>query len=327
MGTMVQSGQFLCGPLALSLNAPCGALLDKFVATLGLYDVVWEPPHLAVKIDVVRAGAPAPMAAGTFLECARMKVDAVSPGLRATCPSGVAAYYNEPANSWVIAAPAEFDVSERPEDIEDLLSLVLTAGWRRAGWLPMHAAAVVKGSRCVFLCAPSGGGKTSLAAALIRREWRTLGDDKVLLRIGAGQTLELAALMHHFNLHPKAQEWFAEVGDLRQLPAYSAWTEKRRVYVEDIWSGKAAARGRPTHLVSLAQREGGTGIKITPLPRAEVLSTLLRQTAVPRDRKIAGEILSTVAAAACELEGLRVEIGEEVYRDPCGLENLERALQ
>ncbi len=59
---MVQSGQFLCGPLALSLNAPRDALRDKFVETLGLYDVVWEPPHLAVKIDVVRAGAPAPMA-------------------------------------------------------------------------------------------------------------------------------------------------------------------------------------------------------------------------------------------------------------------------
>jgi len=125
---MVQSGQFLCGPLALSLNAPRGALLDKFVDTLGLYDVVWEASHLAVKIDVVRAGAPAPMAAGTFLECARMKVDAAPPGLRATCPSGVAACYNESENSWVIAAPAGFDVSERPEDIEDLLSLVLTTG-------------------------------------------------------------------------------------------------------------------------------------------------------------------------------------------------------
>jgi hypothetical protein len=238
----------------------------------------------------------------------------------------VAACFNESENSWAIATPAEFDISERPEDVEDLLSLVLTTGWRRAGWLPMHAAVVVNGSRCVFLCAPSGGGKTSLTAALIRRQWRTLGDDKVLLRIGAGQAVELAALMHHFNLDPRAQEWFAEVGDLRRFPAYSAWTEKRRVYVEDIWPGKAAWRGRPTHLVSLVQREGGTGIKITPLQRAEILATLLRQTVVPRDRKIAGEILSTVAAAARELEGLRIEIGAEAYRDPGGLEALERAL-
>jgi hypothetical protein len=326
MGTMVQPGQFFCGPLVLSLNAPRGALFDKFVATLGLYDVLWEPPRLAVQIDVVRSEALAPIAAGTYLECARMKVDAEPPGLRATCPSGVAACYDESKNSWAITAPAAFDVSAHPEDVEDLLSLVLTTGWRRAGWVPMHAAAIVNGSRCVFLCASSGGGKTSLAAALIRRQWQTLGDDKVLLRIGAGRTVELAALMHHFNLHPKAQEWFAEVGDLRRFPAYSAWTEKRRVQVEDIWPGKAAWRGRPTHLVSLAQREGGTGIKIMPLPRAEILATLLRQTVVPRDRKIAGEILSTVAAAARELEGLRVEIGAEAYRDPGGLEALERAL-
>jgi hypothetical protein len=68
-------------------------------------------------------------------------------------------------------------------------------------------------------------------------------------------------------------------------------------------------------------------VKIAPLSRAEVLSTLLRQTVVPRDRKIAGEILSTVAAAARRLEGLHVEIGEDAYYDPHGLDPLERALQ
>lgn len=317
---------FHCGPLALSLHAPDGALRDKFAEMFELYDVSWETPHLPVEIGVVSAGASAPMAMGTFLQCARMQVDAAAQGLRATCPSGIAASYDELRNQWTLTVPAAFDVGVGPEDIEDLISLILTTGWRRAGWLPVHAAAVVNGARCAFLCAPSGGGKTSLSAALIRRQWRTLGDDKLLLRIDPGGTLELAALMHHFNLHPKSQKWFAEVGDLERLPAYSAWTDKRRVYVENIWRGKAARRARPTHLVALARRDRGSGLKIASLSGQEVFATLLRQTVVPRDRKIAAEILSTVAATARELEGLRVEIGEEAYRDPSALDALERAL-
>jgi len=320
------SGMFHCGPLEISLNAPPGALGEKFIQAFELYDVAWDPPHPAVKIGVVYSGAPAPTLAGTFLECARMKVDADPAGLRAACPSGVAASYDEAQGAWLITVPAQFDARARPEDIEDLIGLVLTTGWRRAGWVPMHAAAVVNGSRCVFLCAPSGGGKTSLTAALIRRQWRTLGDDKVLLRIGSGQTVELAALMRHFNLHPKTQEWFAEVGDLERLPLYSAWTEKRKVYIDDVWKGRAASRARPTHLVSLARRERGSGVRIASLPRAEVLSTLLRQTVIPRDRKIAGEILAAIGATARRLEGLHVEIGEDAYRDPDSLDALERAL-
>jgi hypothetical protein len=320
------SESFLCGPLEISLNAPQGALGEKVIEAFGLYDVAWEPPHLPVKLNVIYSGAPAPILDGAYLQCARMKVDADRAGLLAVCPSGVAACYDEAQGAWLIAAPPEFDARARPEEIEDLIGLVLTTGWRRAGWVPMHAAAVVNGSRCVFLCAPSGGGKTSLAAALIRRRWRTLGDDKLLLRSAAGEEIELAALMHHFNLHPKTQEWFAEVGDLERLPLYSAWTEKRKVNIEDIWKGKTAARGRPTHLVLLARRERGAGVKIAALPRAEVLSTLLRQTVIPHDRKIAAEILAAVAATARRLEGFQVEIGEDAYRDPALLDLIERAL-
>ncbi|MGH7766766.1 MAG: hypothetical protein ACREQP_04875 [Candidatus Binatia bacterium] len=320
------SENFFCGPLQISLNAPQGALGEKFIETFGVYDVAWEPPHLPVKINVVYSGAPAPRLAGTYLECARMKVDADPAGLLAACPSGVVACFDETQGAWVIAAPPEFDARARSEDTEDLIALVLTTGWRRAGWVPMHAAAVVNGSRCVFLCAPPGGGKTSLTAALIRRQWRTLGDDKLLLRRDGGEKIELAALTRHLNLHRKTQEWFAEIGDLERLPLYSTWTEKRKVNIDDVWKGRAASRGSPTHLVSLARRERESGVKIGSLPRAEVLSTLLRQTVIPRDRKIAAEIQSAVAAAARRLQGLRVEIGEEAYRDPDSLDALERAL-
>ena len=68
-------------------------------------------------------------------------------------------------------------------DIESLLSLVLTEGWRAEGWIPLHAAAVVRFDTCALICAESGGGKTSLTAALVREGWQTLGDDKLLLRI------------------------------------------------------------------------------------------------------------------------------------------------
>ncbi len=74
----------------------------------------------------------------------------------------------------------------RAYEIEDLLSLVLTTGWRRAGWVPLHGGGLVRDGRGLLCVATSGGGKTTFTVSLIRRGWRALGDDKVLLATAAG---------------------------------------------------------------------------------------------------------------------------------------------
>ena len=198
----------------------------------------------------------------TYLSCARMVVGAPAENeLRATTLIGAAASgcLGADGDDWTVTAPDEAIAEGTLEDVEDLVGLALTTGWRRAGWVPLHAAGIVDDrGNCALVCAPSGGGKSTMTAAFVRRGWRALGDDKLLARVDDDGTVRVAALLHTFNLHPATRAWFPEVGDLEQLPTYSAWTDKRKVSASAIWSGATADIGAPTRVVA-AEPERGPG--------------------------------------------------------------------
>jgi hypothetical protein len=67
-------------------------------------------------------------------------------------------------------------------------------------------------------------------------------------------------------------------------------------------------------------------VRISQLGDADVLSSLLHQTVVPSDPKAARQIVATVAQSARTLQGLKVEVGNDIYSDPTALEALELAL-
>ncbi|HZY45135.1 MAG TPA: hypothetical protein VFF70_10335 [Anaerolineae bacterium] len=316
---------FYCGPLAVSLTAQTQALRAKVVEALDLYTVTWPPPLFPISIDIRERDSFASMPAGTYMKCSRMNVDPVAGGLRAAVPSGAECIYLSANSLWSISVP--LNGQHVPEDVEDLIGLVLTNSWRQAKWVPIHAGAIVNGSICAILCAPSGGGKTTVTASMIRRGWQTLGDDKILLRLQSNGSPLLAALLHNFNLHPKTRDWFPEVGDLTHLPRYSAWTEKRKVRIVDIWPGSEVLHAVPTHLIQLERSEQPKAVELTKLTPDEVLSIFLRQTVIPKDRSFAQLILSTVASTAQRLTGWRVEVGDQAYHDPDCLLPLERVLQ
>jgi len=316
---------FRCGPLEVTVGAQTPALYDKVADTLQLYNACWAPPFISAQLRVDLATAPALPADGNYLNCSRMRVDATAAGLRATCHSGAACESDR--QRWRITIPSAAARERVPDDVEDLIGLTLATLWRQAGWVPLHAGAVAKGRGCALLTAPSGGGKTTLTAALIRRGWQTLGDDKLLLRVDDGGVPEARALLHNFNLHPDTRRWFDEVGDLRTLPVYSAWTEKRRVSVDTVWPGRTLHRHAPTHLIQIVRRDDTSGVAISPLDHGEILSTLLRQTVIPREPTIARRIVTTVAATAKRLTGWRLDVGAEAYRDPECLQPLEVALR
>jgi hypothetical protein len=319
---------FYCGPLQLTLRAQDADLYGKIAETLELYDLTWPPPRRPINIFARRSNALAPQARGDFLRCARMLVDRVPEGLRASTSSGARAMarLEDAGEDWHITVPDSLVEAGKLEEIEDVLSLVLTTGWRRGGWTPIHAASVVKDATCVLICAPTGGGKTTLTAALVRRGWQVLGDDKVLLRIRDGRPA-VAALLHTFNLHPKTREWFPEVGDLEHLPRYSVWTEKRKVSISSIWSHAPAQLAQPSILISLRRRADAGGVVISRLADREILPTLLRQTVIPCDHATASGIVATVASAAARLRGLSVEVPTDAYRDPEFLQALEGAIE
>lgn len=318
---------FHCGPLGVRLQAQAADLFEKLSDTLDLYDLTWPGPHRLVSIAAARSGAADDRARGTYLRCARMLVDRCEDGLRATTNSGALAVgtFEERGERWQITVPEALVEAGKLEELEDVLSLVLTTGWRREGWTPIHAAAVVKDSTCAVFCAPTGGGKTTLTAAFVRRGWNVLGDDKLLLRVRDGRP-EIAALLHTFNLHPKTREWFPEVGDLELLPRYSVWTEKRKVSVASIWEHAPVRTALPSVLVWLQRGEADGPALMQPLAEREILATLLRQTVIPADPATARAIVSPIAAAAAQLRGVRLEIPADAYRDPAFLERLETAL-
>ena len=316
-----------CGPLAVRLEAPDAPLGTRLRDALALYDVAWDGPGHRVEL-VAEVGAPATLpAAGRFLTLARMTVDATATGLRATTVSGAWAEgcFDDGGEHWFLSAPAELCGTDLGE-AEHLLTLVLTTGWRRSGWVPLHSGAVTDGGRCALVCASSGGGKSTFTAALVRRGWRTLGDDKLLLRL-VGAEPEVAAVLHTFNLHPRSTEWWPELGDLWRLPVYSTWTDKRRVPASAIRADGVATVSTPTDLLLLEPHAEAIETRIEPLAREAVLSCLLHQTVVPDDRDLARHIMGTVARVARRLRGWRVHIGRDAFQDPESLAPVEATLR
>ncbi len=313
----VAGERFPCGPVEVELRAGTPALRDKLAETFELYTVRWGEPRRHVDVEAGFVDGPAAMGEGAVLRCGRMHVDRAGEDLVAACRSGAACRSSSGGTRWRIDVPRASTTGEAvPEDIEDLAGLILTTAWRGLGMAPLHVGSVLKGEVCALLCAPSGGGKTTLTTAMIREGWRTLGDDKMLLDLEQDGRPRVSALIDRFNLHPQSRRWFPEVGDLTGLPRYSAWTDKRKVSAEAIWPGAVARQGFPTHLLRLDRREDACGVTVRPMPQAEVLPTLLRQTVIPSHRAIARPILTAVAAAAQRLRGLDLVIGKEAYATP-----------
>ena len=323
---MPNSAPFFCGPLAVTVDAALPILREKVLETLRLYDRVWESHDCYVSLRVGGEPGTALPAHGTFLRCARMDVDRAGDGLRATTIGGARAMLRRdgPNEVWDLHIPDAL-LDTTLEDVEELVILALTSGWRSAGWVPVHTAAVARDARCIMICAPSGGGKSTLTAAFVRRGWHAVGDDKVLLRMRDG-IAQIAALQRTFNLHPQTSAWFPEVGDLEALPLYSRWTPKRKVKIDSIWANPAADVATPTHLFRI-RRSGLPGpIAIEALSPAETLSTLLRQVAIPTDRTTANAILASAVPAAQRMRGFEVVIGENVYERSDALDALEAAI-
>lgn len=318
-----------CGPLRVTVEAQSQPLYDKVLETLLLYDRRWPSYERTVEIRIGENSAFSEKpATGTFLRCARIVVDLADSGLHATTTCGARSHSRQTGatDRWEIDVPAELVAATNLEDVEELVILALTAGWRSAGWVPVHAAAVTDGRRCAVICAPSGGGKSTLTAAFVRRGWRALGDDKLLLRVSGGLP-QLAALQRTFNLHPRTAAWFPEVGDLERLPLYSTWTPKRKVKIESIWPEPAADGAQPTHLLRVGRSPHPGGMTFRPLDAEETLTTLLRQVAVPTDRSTATRILSAVAPTARRMRGFDVIVGENAYSRADALDALEATLQ
>lgn len=315
-----------CGPLDIIAEAQDAALADAARMYLSLFSSQWSAPERSVRISLVR-GEPRAHPAGNFLSCVRMRVDRSGSGYTARTKYELTAQgtCGPRCDDWIVCVPPGLQFDEpQTGDMEDILSLICTVAWREAGWVAVHAAAVAKDGVCAVLCASSGGGKSTLTTALVRSGWRSLGDDKLLVRCedGIGQ---VRALLQTFNLDPAAARRLG-VGDVETLPRYSAFTNKRRVDLDAIGANAALASAMPTHAVNLIRNSSVRGIRASAMKRPDVLPLLLRQIVLPSDPAAGRWILAQMGACARGLRGITLEVGDDAYSQDGWLAQIEEAI-
>lgn len=306
---------YRAGPVEIRVESDDDALMSVATNALALFSTRWDVHSRDVVVQLRRKAPARPAAIGTFLLCGRMNVDRYDDGFVATARSGMVAIgrTDVPPHRWIVDVPPTLEMDEPAAgDIEDMLSLALTVAWRDAGWQAVHAGAVTNGSRTLLLCAPSGGGKSTLTAALVRAGWHSVGDDKLLLRVRDRRPF-VASLMRTFNLHPQTSRWFSELQALETLPRYSAWTPKRRLDIADVRSWQFAAEAPLTDLVRIVRTSAHAQARMSPLERAQTIPALLRQIVVPTDAQAGAQLLRVCALASRVMRAHELEIGEDAY--------------
>ena len=324
------TAEYSCGPVKLLVSFDDISLRKALDGLLLQYDAPWAEPQSEICVLVGHGLAPDGQAspAGDYLQSYRLHVDRRGRRLFSLSNVGVWMEFNEAESRARIVAPDHPDRETMIEEVEQQFVLLLARAWALQGWTPLHAGAVApRGEdRCIFVCAPSGVGKTTLISAMLCRGWRSMGDDKVLLRREASG-IGARALSRRVHLHPTLSGWFPEIGDIGRWPRYSRWTEKRMVNMEAVWPGQWMRSAVPAGLVQLEREEkGGIELHLEHFDSVGALHGLLRQIVIPRDAADAQPLMDCAAAAAPRLRAARLRVGNGAFADASTSGRLEETL-
>jgi hypothetical protein len=329
MTPAVTEAAYSCGPVRLELVVEDASLAGALHGFLAQYDTPWPAIATTIRVAIEGGGAPLGMTepSGNYLQLHHLRVDRHDRGLVSLGNLGVSMEFDL-AHQARIGVPLDRPLPALAEEIEQQLMLLLTRGWAQAGWTPLHAGSLIPphDNRCVLVCAPSGGGKSTFISAMLRRGWRTLGDDKALLRHEADGVVA-RALTRRFHLDPSSSRWFPEAGDLEAWPRYSRWTGKRVVRIEGIWPDRLMDSAIPAGVVQLERAPAGPHLAVEALDQIGVMNTLLRQVVLPADAAHARPLINCVAATAAPVRGALIRVGDNAFADPAIAVRLEDELR
>jgi hypothetical protein len=177
-----------------------------------------------------------------------------------------------------------------------LLGMVLAYWLERQGILTLHAAAVsVEGQALAFL-GPNGGGKSSLAIALLQAGYQLLTDDILPLEPDGGRFLARPGYPE-LRLWPHQAAYFFPALQGR-LPAHPV-SGKVRVPLSSIGQIIFCRHAQPLARIYLPQRcdlAGKPTVELVPLAPSEALIELVRHSFAPH----------VVAAAGFQAERFRL---------------------
>ncbi|MFH1178011.1 MAG: hypothetical protein V1750_11440 [Acidobacteriota bacterium] len=238
--------------------------------------------------------------------------------------------FDFPATGVFHLSPTHIRLARGTDASDELVELRLLgpvlAFWLEAfrGTPALHASAVAAGASAAVFLADRHQGKSSLAAALMRRGLALLTDDIVAVTTEAG-----AAMVHPG--YPQMRMWPAEAqhfvgraeGLLRVLPA----VEKLRVPVGVGGFGEFHPHPLPLGRLYLPARQDGGGardrVKVEPVPPAQALIELVRGS-------FSARILAALKREGGRLEALaRVVQCVQVRRlsYPAGIERLNEVAE
>ena len=184
------------------------------------------------------------------------------------------------------------DVSAARLDLAELrfLGPVLSYWFEQRGLPTLHASAVATGGRGIAFISRHGGGKSGLAAAMVRAGCALLTDDLLVLE-NREDRWEARPSYPEMRMWPDEAAHF--VGSHESLPLVQSDSEKRRVAIGeagDVGFGSFHDASAPLAAIYLASRrpEGEGGVEIQPVPRSEALIELIRHSFSPRLVEAAG---------------------------------------
>lgn len=155
-----------------------------------------------------------------------------------------------------------------------LLGFVLSYWLERAGWPAVHASSVVVDGAAIAFLSNHGGGKTSLAATMLRLGYPLGSDDLVALTPSADGFLARPGYPQ-MRMWPEQAAHFVGHDALEQVhPGLT----KRRVPVGSDGFGTFDGALRPLAALYLPQRRDGGGITFETVPPSQALFELVRHT-------------------------------------------------
>jgi hypothetical protein len=154
------------------------------------------------------------------------------------------------------------------------LGYVMSYWLERAGWLALHASAVVSHGHAIGFLSNHGGGKTSLAATLIAHGLPLLTDDILAVRRAGPEVVGLPGYPQ-MRMWPELARHFLGHDDLEIVhPGLT----KRRVPVGDGTFGSFDTVARELAVLYIPRRREDGPVEIADLSSGAALFELVRHT-------------------------------------------------